>query len=125
MEGNLTGLLTGAVTPWTGSKDSETNQVYPAAKQWAAYDASKSQKLTGVIKESSFKGAYGTMKLTADGKTVDVILAPPVRMDFRGLTIETVKPGATATIEAYPSKTVKDEVRAITLTINGRTFELR
>jgi hypothetical protein len=125
MEGNLQGLLEGAVTPWTESKDSDTNQVYPPQKQWNAYDQTKAQKLTGVIKESSFKGPYGTLKLEADQKQIDVVLAPPVRMDFRGLNIETLKPGGTVTIEAYPSKQTANEVRATTLTINGRTFELR
>jgi len=36
-----------------------------------------------------------------------------------------LKPGTAVTIEAYPSKTAKDELRAITVTINGRTFEMR
>jgi len=87
MEGNLTGLLTGAVTPWTGSKDSDKNLAYPPQKQWAAYDQTKSQKLTGVIKEASIKEPYGTMKVQADNKVSDIVLAPPTRLDFRGLNI--------------------------------------
>jgi hypothetical protein len=65
------------------------------------------------------------MKLAVDGKVIDVVLAPPVRMDFRGLTIETVKPGGTVSVEAYPNKQNANEVRAITLSINNRNFELR
>jgi hypothetical protein len=125
MEGNLTSLLTGAVTPWVGSKDSDTNMVYPPQKQWTAYDQNKSQKLTGVIKEVSYKGPFGTMKLDVDKKISDIVLAPPVRMDFRGLTIEALKPGITVSIEGFPSKQTKDEFRATTITINGKTTELR
>jgi hypothetical protein len=125
MEGNLNSLLTGAITPWVESKDSDTNTVYPPQKQWTAYDQNKSQKLTGAIKETSYKGPYGTMKIEADKKILDVVLAPPVRMDFRGLTIEMLSPGVTVSIEGFPSKLTKDEFRATTITVNGKTTDLR
>lgn len=125
MEGNLAGLLEGAVTPWTESKDSDTNQVYPPQKQWSAYDMTKSQKLAGVITEVNLRGAYGTMKLRVDQRVVDVVLAPPVRMEFRALSAENLKNGTAVSIDAVPHKTVQNEVRATTLTIGERTFELR
>jgi hypothetical protein len=42
--------------------------------------------------------------MEADGKTLTVILAPPVRMDFRGLNEDTLKPGVAVTIEGFVSK---------------------
>ena len=125
MEGNLNSLLTGAITPWVGSKDSDTNMVYPPQKQRTAYDLNKSQKLIGVIKEASYKGPYGTMKIDVDKKILDVVLAPPVRMEFRGLVVEMLKPGVTVSIEGFPSKLTRDEFRATTITVNGKTTELR
>ncbi len=125
MEGNMGALLTGAITPWVEPTDSATNQVYPAPKQWAAYDQNRSQKLTGVIREINYRGRYGTMKIEVAGRTSDVVLAPPVRMDFRGLTIEVLKPGVTVTMDGYPSRQARDEFRATTITVNGRTTDLR
>lgn len=126
MEGNIDSLLTGAITPWVVSRDQDTNLVYPPQKQWTAYDLTRTQKLTGVVREAKFnKDSFGTMKLDVDKKIFDVVLAPPVRMDFRGLTIETLKPGVTISIEAYPSKQTRDELRAATVTMNGKTTDLR
>ena len=66
------------------------------------------------------------MKLQLDAaRIVDVVLAPSVRMDFRGLNVEQLKPGTAVSIEGVPHRTIKDEVRATTLTIGQRTFELR
>ena len=54
-----------------------------------------------------------------------VVLAPPVRMDFRGLTDEVLKPGVAITFEAVPHKQTRDELRATTITIGAREFDLR
>ncbi len=126
MEGNLTSLLEGAITPWTGPKDSDTNVVYGTQRDWPAYDMAKQQKLTGVIKQTIYdRSKYAMLKLQVDNRLLDVILAPPVRMDFRGLVEEMLKPGATVSVVAYPSKQIQNEVRAETLTLNGTTTELR
>jgi hypothetical protein len=126
MEGNLSALLTGAITPWTESKDKDANITYPPARQWPAYDLTKSQKLTGVIKETKYKDElYGTLKLVVDNKELVVVMAPPVRMAFRGLVQDMLKPGTTVTISAVPSKQAKDEVRAETITIAGKETDLR
>jgi hypothetical protein len=46
-------------------------------------------------------------------------------MEFRGLSDQQLKVGATASIIAYPSKQIKDELRAETITIGRATTELR
>jgi hypothetical protein len=46
-------------------------------------------------------------------------------MEFRGLADDMLKPGITATVVAYPSKQIKDELRAETITIGRTTTELR
>ena len=65
------------------------------------------------------------MKLDVAGKLTSVILAPPARMEFRGLSDDALKAGVTASVVAYPSKQNKDEVRAETITIGRQTTELR
>ena len=125
MEGNMLSLLQGGIQPWTGPKDVDANLVYGPERQWTGYDQNKPQKLTGTIRESRYNGPFGSIRLDAGGKSVTVILAPPPRMDFRGLTEENLAVGTTATVEAFPSKTVADEFRATTITIGGRSTELR
>ena len=66
------------------------------------------------------------MKIEADKKTNwNVILAPPARMESRGLTKDKLKIGTTVTIAGYAHKQTKDEIRAERITIDGKTTELR
>jgi hypothetical protein len=125
METTLAALLDRSITPWIEPKDQDTNLVYGTQRDWPAYDLSKSQKLTGVIREASYTGTPPIIKIEVDKKLLVVVLAPAVRMDFRGLGEEMLKPGATVSIVAYPSKRTADEFRAETITVNGRTTELR
>ena len=125
MEGNLQSLLDGVITPWTGPKDSDTNRLYGTAHDWPAYDLTKQQKLTGVIKQVDYRGTPPLIKLDVNGKQSTVVMAPPPRMEFRGLSDEQLKVGVTATVTAYPSKNIKDELRAETITIGRTTTELR
>jgi hypothetical protein len=83
------------------------------------------QKLTGTIREVRYQDAYPNIKIDAQGKTVTIVLAPKPRMDFRNLTDEMLRVGVSVGVEAYPSKTIPDEFRAITLTIGNRATELR
>jgi hypothetical protein len=124
MEGNLTSLLEGAVTPWTGPKENEHNVVYPADKDWPAYDSSRLQKLSGTIREAVWE-PHGMIQIEVNGKLASVILAPPARMDFRGLSKPALVSGVQVTVEAYPHRQKADEFRAITITIGNRTTELR
>ena len=59
------------------------------------------------------------------GKTWNVVLAPPSRMENRGLQKEWLKPGATATVEGYANRDKPEEMRAERIIINGKTIELR
>jgi hypothetical protein len=125
MEGNLQSLLDGVITPWVGPKDSDTNLLYGTQHDWPAYDLTKEEKLTGVIKEVVYRGKPPVIKLQVDNKLWTVVMAPTPRMEFRDLSDQILKPGVTASIVAYPSKQIKDELRAVTITIGRTTTELR
>src|SRR5215212_3819469 len=113
MEGNLTALLERSIAPWTGSRDQDVNAVYGAERGWDNYDRAKRQKLNGVIKTVRYAGApYGAVTLEVERTNRTVVLAPPVRMDFRGLTAEMLKPGATVIVEGFTSERSPDELRA-------------
>ena len=101
--------------------------VLPAAAHhgWSGYDSTKEMTLTGTIAEAGYEHPHGFVKLRAGNKVWIVVLAPPPRMDNRGLPREALRPGATATVVGYPSRTVPDEMRAERITVAGKTTELR
>lgn len=92
---------------------------------WSEYDTAKALKLTGKIVESGYEHPHGHVRFEAPGKTWTVTLAPPSRMENRGLPKEWLKAGATATVEGYPNRNKPEEMRAERITINGKTIELR
>jgi len=92
---------------------------------WSGYDASKTLTLTGTITESGYEHPHGSVRLETPGKTWIVVLAPPSRMENRGLKREMLAPGTPATVVGYPNRTEQDELRAERITIAGKTIELR
>ena len=92
---------------------------------WSEYDSSKVLKLTGKIVEAGYEHPHGHIRLETPGKTWQVTLAPPSRMENRGLPKEWLKPGAAATVEGYPNRNKPEEMRAERISINGKTVELR
>jgi hypothetical protein len=99
----------------------------PAAAHhgWSGYDASKGLTLTGVIRESGYEHPHGHLRLEVPGKTWLVILAPPSRMERRGLPAGDLAVGRTVTVVGYPHRTEQDEMRAERISVNGKTVELR
>jgi hypothetical protein len=95
---------------------------------WTGYDEQKPVTLTGVIRESSWENPHGLIRLQGEegkGKTWLVYLAPPSRMESRGLPKDAIKVGATVTVVGYPNKSAADEMRAERITAGGKTTELR
>lgn len=92
---------------------------------WSSYDQKKVLNFTGKIVEYSYDNPHGMLKLEVDGKTWTVVLAPPSRMESRGLTGEMLKKGAEATVVGYPHLRIKNEMRAERITIGEKTTELR
>jgi hypothetical protein len=124
MEGNLQALFDGAITPWLGNKEKDES-VIPAKWEWTSYDLTKPQKLTGALKEVKWGDPLVTAKLDVAGKTMDIILGPPVRLDFRGMGVDDLKLGTSITIDAVPNKTNPNEVRVNTVTIGNATTDMR
>jgi len=92
---------------------------------WSEYDSAKALKLTGRIVESGYEHPHGFIRLAASGKTWLVVLAPPSRMQNRGLPREMLKSGSTVSIEGYPNRTKPEEMRAERIIVGGKTVELR
>lgn len=92
---------------------------------WANYDQTKTLNFKGEILESSYENPHGMLKLKVDDKVWNVVLAPPSRMEARGLKSDMLNKGTMATVVGYPHKKVKDEMRAERITISDKTTELR
>jgi Family of unknown function (DUF6152) len=95
---------------------------------WSGYDETKPLNLTGTIRDSGYDNPHGFVELEVAGtpaKTWHVVLAPPSRMETRGLPKEMLKTGTTVTVVGYQEKTKPGELRAERITIDGKTTELR
>jgi hypothetical protein len=92
---------------------------------WSGYDASQVLTLTGVIRESGYEHPHGHVRLEVPGKMWLVVLAPPSRMERRGLPAAALRSGASVSVVGYPSRTDPDEMRAERIIVDGRTVELR
>ena len=92
---------------------------------WSEYDSSKPLTLTGKIVESGYEHPHGHVRLETPGKTWNVVLAPPSRMERRGLEKGALKPGASVTVEGYANRDKPEELRAERILVNGKTIELR
>jgi len=92
---------------------------------WSEYDSSKLLKLSGKILESGYEHPHGTIRLETPGKVWLCVLAPPSRMEARGLPKDSLKTGVGATVEGYANRSKAEEMRAERITLNGKTIELR
>jgi hypothetical protein len=92
---------------------------------WSEYDSSNTLNLSGKIVESGYEHPHGHVRLETPGKTWTVVLAPPSRMERRGLEKAMLTPGAKASVEGYANRGKPEELRAERITIGGKTFELR
>jgi len=92
---------------------------------WSEYDSTREITLTGTIDAAGYEHPHGFVHLTVDGRKWVAVLAPPSRMENRGLPRAELVPGAKITLVGYPNRSKPEEMRAERITIDGRTVELR
>src|SRR2546427_10194437 len=92
---------------------------------WSGYDASRVLSLSGVIREAGYEHPHGYVKLETPDKTWLVVLAPPSRMENRGLPRDMLKAGTKASVGGYPNRSDPGEMRAARITLGDKTTELR
>lgn len=99
----------------------------PAAAHhgWSEYDSDKPLTLSGKIVESGYEHPHGHIRLETAGKTWNVVLAPPSRMERRGLDKAALAQGKAATVVGYANRSKPEEVRAERISVGGKTIELR
>jgi hypothetical protein len=92
---------------------------------WSEYDADKPLQLSGTVQQAGYQNPHGFVQLKTADKTWHVVLAPPSRMESRGLAKSDLVAGQNATVYGYPHRSKRDEMRAERITIGGKTTELR
>jgi uncharacterized protein DUF6152 len=92
---------------------------------WSEYDQTKPLSLTGKIVESGYEHPHGHVRLATPGKTWHVVLAPPSRMEARGLPPASLAKGNSVTVVGYANREKPAELRAERITAQGKTIELR
>jgi hypothetical protein len=92
---------------------------------WSGYDSSQVLNLSGVIQESGYEHPHAYMKMEVGNRLWLVVLAPPSRMERRGIPRDMLAIGTTATVVGYAHRSSAGEMRAERVTIDGKTAELR
>lgn len=93
---------------------------------WSTYDASTVVTIEAPILTAAYENPHSNITLKDQaGKEWHVILAPPSRMERRGIAKEALVVGKTVTVVGYPSRNVDGEMRAERMTIDGNVVELR
>jgi hypothetical protein len=92
---------------------------------WSEYEQTKLVKLTGKVTQNGYEHPHGFIKFNADGKEWLVILAPPFRMENRGLAKSELVDGSQVSVEGYINRTKSNEMRAERITVANKTVELR
>lgn len=98
----------------------------PAAAHhgWSGY-GERAERFTGAVRAVSYGSPHVTIELQVKERTWTVVLAPPSRLERRGLAKEALVVGETATVEAYRHQREKDELRAEWIELGGKRVELR
>jgi hypothetical protein len=117
MRYSLSGLcLLGALT---------TGGLAYAHHGWGSYDASKTLTVNSPVQSVEWQNPHVMLMVTHENKSWHAVLAPPFRMNARGLQPDMLKPGTQVRLEGYPSTRTDAELRAERITVSGKTFELR
>lgn len=92
---------------------------------WSSYDAGKTVTVVGTLSNVEWRQPHVSADVSHQGNVWKVVLAPPRRMETRGLTPEMLAPDKAVTLEGYPRSDGSKEMRIERLTANDKTVELR
>jgi hypothetical protein len=102
-----------------------SSAILTAHHGWAGYGGPEFE-ITGTVESPlNLGGPHATMKVNVDGKTWNVVLAPPPRTTQAGLKEGVVPVGAKVTAHGHRHRDPKVlEIKTERLTWNGRVFNV-
>jgi hypothetical protein len=92
---------------------------------WGSYEAGKRFTITSPVEHVAWQNPHVHIHVSHEGATWEAVLAPPFRMEARGLSPALLKAGTRVDVEGYPSTQTQREMRAERIVVDGKTFELR
>jgi len=92
---------------------------------WGSYDAAKKFTIASPVERVAWQNPHVQIDVRYEGATWEAVLAPPFRMEARGLSPDLLKQGSGVEVEGYPSTHHPNEMRAERITVAGKTYELR
>jgi hypothetical protein len=92
---------------------------------WGSYDASKKFTISSPVEKLDWSNPHVHLDVKHAGATWEAVLAPPFRMEARGLSPDLLKVGTQVEVEGYPSTRTQNEMRAERIVVAGKTYELR
>ncbi len=92
---------------------------------WGSYDAAKVMTIDNPVVRLEWQNPHVHIGVNHEGASWELVLAPPFRMEARGLSPEMIKTGTRVRAEGYLSTRVERELRAERIVVDGKTYELR
>jgi Family of unknown function (DUF6152) len=92
---------------------------------WGSYDAAKKFTIANAVERLDWQNPHVHLYVAHQGATWEAVLAPPFRMQARGLSPELIKKGTRVEVEGYPSTQGPREMRAERIVVGGKSYELR
>ena len=92
---------------------------------WGEYDSRKPLTLAGTIKEAGYENPHAYVDLDVDGKLWHAVLAPPSRMQARGVLRDQLTPGARVTVMGFPHKSRATEMKTEQIKVGDKTTHIR
>ncbi len=92
---------------------------------WSWYDEDQTVTVSGPAEEVSFEHPHATLRVRGEDRVWLVVLPPPTRAVGMGLTPQLLRAGLAVVATGHPHRQQAGELRAVRLTVGGRTFRLR
>ena len=92
---------------------------------WGSYDAARKFTIVNAVDRLEWQNPHVHLYVPHEGATWEAVLAPPFRMQARGLSPDLLKKGARVEVEGYPSTQNPREMRDERIVVGGKTYELR
>lgn len=92
---------------------------------WSEYDNSKTLNLSGKIQAIGYDNPHVVIQLQTKEQVWEAVLAPPSRLQNRGLPPKQLQVGETVSVVGYPHRSEENEMRAEQIIVGEKTVPLR
>lgn len=91
---------------------------------WADFDRSKKVEVSGVIVESKYENPHCFVRVKVEQSEWAIELSAVPRMKRNNITAQMIAPGTRVTLVGHPHKKKPRVMKAIQMSLNGKTYDL-